>query len=150
PELTGRIDNIDNDVNDAILLLDEDGIITALNEDRTLRIWLRRQTGKYWPSVCNTLESSPTSLYYYDASRLLFCGSDAGLIYEFTVAEDYNKITLNQTYSGHPARIQAVHYSSANNLLLSVSRGKKFHWYSTQNGRLMGTYDLDSWGMAIQ
>lgn len=66
---------------------------------RTLRIWLRRQTGKYWPSVCYTLESevfsvkrssttdlpiilgSPTAIFYHESSRRLFCGCDTGLLH---------------------------------------------------------------------
>jgi len=66
---------------------------------RTLRIWLRRQTGKYWPSVAYTLESNfmnkllninqsfllilgaPTSIYYHESSRRLFCGCDSGLLH---------------------------------------------------------------------
>jgi hypothetical protein len=73
PELLNKID-IEVSVNDAILLATDDGVLTALDDRyiylfpyiaiifvflfRTLRIWLRRQTGKYWPSVCYTLESS--------------------------------------------------------------------------------------------
>jgi hypothetical protein len=63
---------------------------------RTLRIWIRRQTGKYWPSVCYTLESktnklkvdnlicfpgSPTVVFYHEASHRLFCGCDTGLLH---------------------------------------------------------------------
>ena len=66
---------------------------------RTLRIWLRRQSGKYWPSVCYTLESNstrrkwffdhldgvvvgaPTTLFYHETSRRLFCGCDSGLLH---------------------------------------------------------------------
>jgi len=72
PELLNKID-IEVSVNDAILLATDEGVLTALDDRyiyiffypmifvflfRTLRIWLRRQTGKYWPSVCYTLESS--------------------------------------------------------------------------------------------
>jgi hypothetical protein len=73
PELITKID-IEVNVNDAILLATEDGLLTALDDRyidffllsrlfisfifRTLRIWIKRQTGKYWPSVCYTLESN--------------------------------------------------------------------------------------------
>jgi hypothetical protein len=63
---------------------------------RTIRIWLPRQTGKYWPSVCYTLDSkfsrkyifyllwllgAPTALFYHEASRRLFTGCDSGALH---------------------------------------------------------------------
>ncbi|CAF0752734.1 unnamed protein product [Adineta steineri] len=152
PELSHKID-IEVSVNDAILLASDEGVLTAL-DDRTLRIWLRRQSGKYWPSVCYTLESAPSALYYHEASRRLFCGCDSGLLHEFSVAEDYNKITLVCTYLGHQTRIHAVYFSPINDLLLSVCREKKFNWYSTKSSDenhqyILGSYTLASWGMSI-
>jgi len=123
-------------------------VITAL-DDRTLRIWLRRSTGKYWPSVCQTFESSPTTLFYHDPSRKLYSGSETGLTYEFLVAEDYNKITVERTYSGHQSRVESLYFSFDNNLLLSVGRDKKFNWYSTSSGQQLGSYNLNAWGMSI-
>ncbi|CAM4880318.1 unnamed protein product [Rotaria socialis] len=152
PELLNKID-VEVGINDALLLTSEDGILTAL-DDRTLRVWLRRQTGKYWPSVCHTLESSPTALYYYEPSRRLFCGCDSGLVHEFIVADDFNKITLECTYFGHQIRIQAVYFSYRHELLLTACREKKLNCYSTnpidenrQNAR--GSYTLASMGMSI-
>ncbi|UJR28285.1 hypothetical protein I4U23_009533 [Adineta vaga] len=152
PELLHKID-IEVSINDAILLISEEGIITAL-DDRTLRIWLRRQTGKYWPSVCYTLESAPSALFYDESSRRLFCGCDSGLLHEFLVSEDFNKITLQCTYLGHQTRIHAVYFSARNNLLLSVCREKKFNYYSTDasienHQHALGSYTLTSWGMSI-
>ncbi|CAF0816947.1 unnamed protein product [Rotaria sp. Silwood1] len=152
PELLNKID-VEVSINDAILLTTDDGVLTAL-DDRTLRIWLRRQTGKYWPSVCYTLDSAPTALYYHESSRRLFCGCDSGLVYEFLVADDFNKITLQCTYLGHQSRIQALYFTSRNELLLSVCREKKLNWYSTNpadenHQYTRGSYTLTSWGMSI-
>ena len=115
-ELLSKID-VEINVNDAVLLTSDEGVLTALDDrygmsisfsidqivlryqfSSTLRIWLRRQTGKYWPSVCYTLESkfgldkgqqmtvcfslgSPTVIFYHEASRRLFCGCDTGLLH---------------------------------------------------------------------
>ncbi|CAF1231352.1 unnamed protein product [Adineta steineri] len=152
PELLNKID-IEVNINDAILLATEDGLITAL-DDRTLRIWIRRQTGKYWPSVCYTLESAPTALFYHELSHRLFCGCDTGLLHEFLVSEDLNKITLQCTYLGHQSRIHALCFSLQKELLFSVCREKKFNWYSTNpnnenHQHPRGNYSLSSWGVSI-
>ncbi|CAF3612241.1 unnamed protein product [Rotaria sordida] len=152
PELLNKID-IEVNVNDAILLTTEDGLLTAL-EDRTLRIWIRRQTGKYWPSVCYTLESAPTTLFYHESSHRLFCGCDTGLLHEFLVSEDFNKITLQCTYLGHQNRIQALYFSLHTEILLSVCRDKKLNWYSTNpldenHQHPRGNHILSSWAMSL-
>ncbi|UJR21199.1 hypothetical protein I4U23_024296 [Adineta vaga] len=152
PELLNKID-IEVNINDAILLATEDGLISAL-DDRTLRIWIRRQTGKYWPSVCYTLESAPTTLFYHETSRRLFCGCDTGLLHEFLVSEDLNKITLQCTYLDHQSRIYALHFSPEKELLISVCREKKLNWYSTNpndenHQRPRGNYLLPSWALSL-
>ncbi|CAF3413697.1 unnamed protein product [Rotaria sp. Silwood1] len=152
PELLNKID-IEVNVNDALLLTTEDGLLTAL-EDRTLRIWIKRQTGKYWPSVCYTLESAPTALFYHETSHRLFCGCDTGLLHEFLVSEDFNKITLQCTYLGHQNRIHALYFSLHNEILLSVCRDKKLNWYSTKSSdenhqHPRGNYTLSSWAMSL-
>ncbi|CAF3922777.1 unnamed protein product [Rotaria sp. Silwood2] len=152
PELLNKIDTEVN-VNDALLLTTEDGLLTAL-EDRTLRIWIRRQTGKYWPSVCYTLESAPTTIFYHESSHRLFCGCDTGLLHEFLVSEDFNKITLQCTYLGHQSRIHALYFSLNNEILLSVCREKKLNWYSTNpsdenHQHPRGSYTLSSWAMSL-
>lgn len=78
PELVNKID-IEVNVHDAILLISDDGVITALDDKyvtvdlliersyynynifcsfRTVRIWLKRHSGKYWPSVSYTIDSN--------------------------------------------------------------------------------------------
>ncbi len=77
PVLIDKIDGIENDILGCVLLPKEDGFISigddkylvfssfflhlnfqsSANVDpnrfqRTIRIWLKRETGKFWPSVC--------------------------------------------------------------------------------------------------
>lgn len=73
---------------------------------------------------------------------------------EFLVAEDLNKITLQCTYLGHQTRIHALHFSSHNDLLLSVCREKKLNWYSTNpnvdnHQHPRSSYVLPAWAMSL-
>lgn len=70
------------------------------------------------------------------------------------VAEDLNKITLQCTYLGHQHRIHALHFSTQNQILLSVCREKKLHWFSTNpneenHQHPRGSYMLGSWAMSL-
>lgn len=70
------------------------------------------------------------------------------------MGEDFNKITLQCTYLGHQSRIHALFFSVRNDLLFSVCREKKLHWYSTNpvddnHQHTRGIYNLSSWGMSI-
>jgi hypothetical protein len=60
---------------------------------------------------------------------------------------------LQCSYVGQ-TRINAVYFSSRNELLLSVCREKKLNWYSTNpvddnHQYVRGNFTLTSWGMAI-
>lgn len=39
-------------INKAIVFDDEEGVL-SISDDKTIRIWIKRDTGNYWPSVCH-------------------------------------------------------------------------------------------------
>ena len=79
PILIDRIDDFNSEIYAAIVLPKEDGVITV-SDDKSIRIWLKRETGKYWPSVCNYNDVPGTCLYYHSETRRLFVGLDNGQI----------------------------------------------------------------------
>lgn len=143
PILVDRIDEFDSDIYQAKILPKEDGFI-SISDDRSIRIWLKRDTGKYWPSVCHYAESNPTSLFYHPDPRRLFIGLENGSILEFAVGEDYNKITLLKQYLAHSARVTSVYYSLEHDWVLSTSRDKTFAYHSTDSARLISRHTVKS------
>lgn len=137
--LIDRIDGFDCDILAAEILPKEDGFI-SVNDDRSIRIWLKRETGKYWPSVCFYAERIPTCLFYHPEPRRLFVGLDNGNLLEFAVGEDYNKVTLIKQYLAHQSKITSVYYSLEHDWVLSTSRDKYFAFHSTDNSRRIGSY----------
>jgi len=61
-QLGGRITGIN-------LCTKDDAILTT-NEDRTLRVLLKRDSGQYWPSIIQDLPHIPTKLYFVEAKNL--------------------------------------------------------------------------------
>lgn len=41
---------------------DEEGFVT-INEDKTIRVLLKRDSGKFWPSIVQNLPSVPSKLF---------------------------------------------------------------------------------------
>jgi hypothetical protein len=62
-QLGGRITGIN--------LCTRDDAILTINEDRTLRVLLKRDSGQYWPSIIQDLPHIPTKLYFVEAKNLL-------------------------------------------------------------------------------
>lgn len=47
---------------------------------RSVRIWQRRDSGQYWPSVCHFLPSIPSCFHYTPDNRRMFIGLDNGTV----------------------------------------------------------------------
>lgn len=148
PVLIDRIDGFDSDIFQAQILPKEEGFIST-SDDKSIRIWLKRETGKYWPSVCYYAESNPTCLFYHPRPRRLFVGLENGSILEFAVGEDYNKITLIKAYNAHSARVTSIYYSLEHDWVLSTSWDKTFKFHSTENSRRIGSYNVNAFATCI-
>uniref|UniRef100_A0A5F8HJG1 WD repeat and FYVE domain containing 1 n=1 Tax=Monodelphis domestica TaxID=13616 RepID=A0A5F8HJG1_MONDO len=79
PALLNKIEGHQDAVTAALLIPKEDGVITA-SEDRTIRVWLKRDSGQYWPSIYHTMASPCSSMAYHHDSRRIFVGQDNGAI----------------------------------------------------------------------
>lgn len=148
PVLIDRIDGFESDISQAHLLPKEEGFI-SISDDRSIRIWLKRETGKYWPSVCHYADTVPTALFYHAGPRRLFIGLDKGNILEFAVGEDYNKITLIKCYAAHTARVTSLFYSLEHDWILSTSRDKSFTYHSTETAKRIATFKVKAFTTCI-
>jgi hypothetical protein len=55
-------DNSQRQVTGVSIIRDDFGIITAAR-DSSVRVWLKRSNGQYWPSVCHFLSAECTTLF---------------------------------------------------------------------------------------
>ncbi|EMP37278.1 WD repeat and FYVE domain-containing protein 1 [Chelonia mydas] len=99
PVLLSKVEGHQDAVSAALLIPKEDGLITA-SEDRTIRVWLKRDSGQYWPSIYHTMSSPCSAMAYHHDSRRIFVGQDNGAIMEFHISEDFNKMNFVKTYPG--------------------------------------------------
>ncbi|CAK8677656.1 unnamed protein product [Clavelina lepadiformis] len=140
PILFSRIDDDTIDVvRGAVFTPNEDGLITV-SEDKSIRVWLKRETGQYWPSVCHFVASPCSSMFYSPESKRLFVGQDNGNIDEFEVSEDYNRVDHRRTYLAHQKEATGCVFAHSTHVMVSCGKDRYIVWHLTQNGQRLGGY----------
>nr|XP_022336138.1 uncharacterized protein LOC111132600 [Crassostrea virginica] len=149
PDLFGKLEGFNDDVNMAVFIPREDGVITV-SDDKTLRVWLKRDTGQYWPSICHTLPSQAASLAYNEETRRTFIGLDNGTISEFNLADDFNRMSQTRDYLAHQGRVTSLKFSLNCEWVLSCARDKYFQWHCSETGRRLGGYQASAWCLCLE
>ncbi|XP_063967362.1 WD repeat and FYVE domain-containing protein 2-like isoform X1 [Lytechinus pictus] len=149
PVLMNKLEGCSGKVNSVVIIPKEDGVI-SVSEDRTVRVWLKRDSGMYWPSICHSLSSPATSMEFSSETRRIFIGQDSGIISEFSLSEDYNRLLFRRDYSAHSSLVTGIIFSLVAEFVLSVGRDKYFQWHCSESGRRLGGFRLDAWGTAVQ
>lgn len=134
------------------LLTKEEGVLT-INEDRTVRLILKRDSGQFWPSIVEYLPNIPTALSYNEESMRfvqhtvesgqsavfrLFVGLVNGTVYEYKVADDMNSMTQERHWTAHNNAVSAVVYCPAANVVFSCSKDKTIVWYCAETACKIG------------
>ena len=69
---------------------------------------------------------------------------------EFTLATDFNRMTLVRNYSAHQARVTSIHFALNCEWMLSVGRDKIFQYHCSETGRRIGSFQSEAWCTALQ
>uniref|UniRef100_A0A8D1GJU4 WD repeat and FYVE domain containing 1 n=1 Tax=Sus scrofa TaxID=9823 RepID=A0A8D1GJU4_PIG len=149
PVLLSKIEGHQDAVTAAQLIPKEDGVITA-SEDRTIRVWLKRDSGQYWPSIYHTMASPCSAMAYHHDSRRIFVGQDNGAVMEFHISEDFNKMNFIKTYPAHQNRVSAIIFSLAAEWVISTGHDKCVSWMCTRSGNMLGKHFFTSWASCLQ
>ncbi|KAI4898009.1 hypothetical protein NFI96_017488 [Prochilodus magdalenae] len=149
PILLNKIEGHQDAVNAAVLIPKEDGVITV-SEDRTIRVWLKRDSGQYWPSIYHTVSSPCSCMSYHHESRRIFIGQDNGAIVEFLISEDFNKMNHVKTYPAHQGRVSDMVFSLQSQWVVSTGHDKSISWMCTQSGSMLGRHYFNSWASCLQ
>jgi len=147
PELLNKVEGGAEEVHAAILIPDQDGII-SISADRSVRLMLLRDSGQYWPSVCHYMGAAATAIHYFHSQKKLFIGLDNGTIVEFQLSDDFNRMDSVRDYHAHQGRVTGVHLTS-NDWILSVSRDRYFQFHNAKNGHRLGGYLCSAWCTAL-
>lgn len=114
-------------------------------------MWLKRDSGQYWPSICQYVPSQATTIFMSfngHETRLVFVGLDNGTVMEFSLAADCNKLDHRKDYLSHVGRVTGIH--SERGRILSVSRDKTFQWADMRSGNIVASHTFGAWCTALQ
>ncbi|EDQ91157.1 uncharacterized protein MONBRDRAFT_15409 [Monosiga brevicollis MX1] len=136
-------------INDAIYVPDHHAAI-SVSDDKNVLIWLRRDDGTYWPSVCHPMPFAPTALCYHHESRRLFVGMDQGSISEYVVSEDFNSMTTTRTMPAHSGRVRCIIYDHERQLVLSGAHDKCITLSSAADGKRLSAHSRPAWVTSLQ
>jgi len=144
PELVHKLEGCNDEVNGAVIIPGEDAVI-SISADRSVRVWLLRDSGQFWPSICHYMNAAPTSITYCHDKRLLFVGVEDGSVEEWSLARDYNRMDSVRVYHAHQARVTGTCHAPATSWLLSTGRDKYFYFHCTETGKRLGGYMCSAW-----
>lgn len=144
PQLLYKLEGHSDEVLSVAFLPDEEGIIST-GADKSIRVWLKRDNNQFWPSICHFASHSCTALAYDKQQRRLFVGLSSGVIIEFLLSEDYNRMDRKLVVSAHSGYIEDIVYCSENDWLLSCGRDKYLKWHCCQTGKLLGSLRTSAW-----
>ncbi|XP_067622231.1 WD repeat and FYVE domain-containing protein 2 isoform X2 [Eurosta solidaginis] len=142
-ELLSKLDGSGDDINFAIFIPGENGVI-SVSEDKTIRVWLKRDSGQYWPSICEYMPSGCTSIFYNASDRHIYVGQDNGTVTQYTFSDDCNRLYFIRDFLSHQARVMQVVYAKILKWILSCGKDKLFVYYSTETGNRLGSYSFET------
>ncbi|MCJ8732148.1 hypothetical protein PDJAM_G00207720 [Pangasius djambal] len=132
PVLISRIDSFQEVVNTAVIIPKEDGVI-SVSQDRTVRVWLKRDSGQYWPSIYHTMPASCSCMSFNPETRRLSVGMDNGVV----------SVT-------HQGAVTVVLFVLEMEWVLSTGQDKSFAWHCSESGHQLGTYRTAAWVTGLQ
>lgn len=107
-------------------------------------MWLKRDSGQYWPSICESMPSGGTSIFYNANERQLYIGQDNGTVTQYIFSDDCNRLSFVRDYLAHQGRVMEVVVAHMLKWVLSCGRDKLFVYYSTENGQRLGSYSFEA------
>lgn len=148
-ELLAKLEGTADDINAAILIPGENGVI-SVSDDKTIRVWFKRDSGQYWPTICQLMPSGCSCISYVAASRQLYVGQENGTITEFSLSDDCNRLSFVRDYLAHQGRVVAVVFSDTHKWILSCSKDKYFSYHCSETSNRVGGYAFETPCTALQ
>lgn len=141
--LVTRLEGHTDVVNDVVYIPSTGAVISG-SKDRTFGVWLKRENGKYWPSVWQQMTAQITSMAWDLDTRRLFVGLESGHIMLYTVTPDYNRVTPKRDFAAHKSRVTGIQFLASSDHLFSVSHDGCFQWFDAETGEHKGGYTTGS------
>lgn len=135
----------------------------ALTSFRSLKLWVMRDSGRYWPSVEKVLPSmlafkrllthslGPAIIILYDGpTNRVITGLANGTISDFTITGDLNCINHNRDILAHVDRITGLLWVKELKLIISTSKDQMCTWFNDETGQQIASFNVEAAGNCLQ
>ena len=68
--------------------------------------------------------AAATAVCYNHESQRIFVGVESGMVSEFILADDYNRMDHKRDYHAHQSRVTGLKFCQQNKWILSVGKDK--------------------------
>jgi WD40 repeat protein len=135
-------------ITDFVVLAEHDAMLTCA-ADKTIMCWLKRDSGKYWPSF--TLETlfAPTKMLFVKATNILFAALESGEIKHFEIAADFNSMAEIKGYQLHKNAIVQMSFDESSKILFSASRDRMVVAFGLETGLVLDAYNCGATCLAL-
>ncbi|ESN90154.1 hypothetical protein HELRODRAFT_116543 [Helobdella robusta] len=143
--LLSTIEGVPLDINMAVLLGGEEEGVAAVSEDKTVRIWLKKNKGKYWGSVCQHLPATASSIYYQKDKHKIYVGLNNGTVMDFVITDNGTKLSHIRDVLAHVDRITCIEVIPALKFVFTGSKDTYLQWHCSESGKKLGKFKIDVW-----
>uniref|UniRef100_A0A8C2E051 WD repeat and FYVE domain containing 2 n=1 Tax=Cyprinus carpio TaxID=7962 RepID=A0A8C2E051_CYPCA len=147
PVLLNKIEGFQDVVNTAVIIPKEDGVI-SVSQDRTIRVWLKRDSGQYWPSVFHTMPVACSCMSFNPETRRISVGLENGTVSCSLCALLIVSCLL--FVLAHQGGVTVVLFVLEMEWILSTGQDKSFTWHCSESGQQLGTYRTTAWVSGLQ
>ena len=144
PECVATLVGHQNDVEDALCIV-EDGTIVTACMDRSVGFWLRGIDGGYTNPIIVPTAKGATCLAWDAARRWLLVGLDSGAVQVFLISPDYVQSSELKVIQAHSARVTSIVYHERKDCIISVGRDKKISVYDNNENALFSLRLSNAW-----
>jgi len=149
PELIQKTESQIARITSIYLLTKEEGFV-IISEDRTVKFFLKRDSGQFWPSIAEYMPHVPTKFVYDEELMCLLVGLVNGAVYDFEVSEDMNSMTKKRQWNAHTSSITGLFISNSAQMVFSCSKDKSIVWHCSETGYKVGSFVLEAQCTAMQ
>lgn len=142
PNLLYKIDGHVARVNGIYLLSKEEAIWT-ISDDRSVRLYMKRDNDQFWPSIHHFMPVPPTAVSFNEETDRLLVGLLNGTVVDFQVADDCNSMEEKRKWQLHAGPVTSVFLSLAQELVFSCAKDKQVFWHCSETAVKMGSFVVE-------
>eukprot|EP01134_Creolimax_fragrantissima_P004233 CFRG4233T1 len=134
-EVQGHINNVT-----CSKYIPKEQVFITGSEDHSLRVWVKRENGVWWPCCIEFLDAAVSCLDFDEQHGTLVVGTASGVVMLYNVSADFNTVERVSVMRAHTGIVCAVNVDGANGFIASCGDDNLFQVHSVASKQRLGQY----------